>query len=180
MRFFGGFDYPRDAHARRDAIELGYRKGVPMGGDLVAAPKGRAPSFIVWASRDPESAPLQKVQVIKGWVEDGRDRIEVYDVACSDGIRPDAKSGLCRDNGASVELETCAIDESKGDAELATTWTDPSFDASKPAVYYVRVLENPVCRWSTHDARRIGVALPPHVPPTIEERAWTSPIWYTP
>jgi len=180
VRFFGGFDYPRDAHARRDAIELGYRKGVPMGGDLVAAPKGRAPSFIVWASRDPESAPLQKVQVIKGWVEDGRDRIEVYDVACSDGIRPDAKSGLCRDNGASVELETCAIDESKGDAELATTWTDPSFDASKPAVYYVRVLENPVCRWSTHDAHRIGVELPPHVPPTIEERAWSSPIWYTP
>ena len=180
VRFFGGFDYPHDAHARHDAIELGYRKGVPMGGDLVAAPDGKAPAFIVWAIRDPESAPLQKVQIIKGWVEDGIDRTKIYDVACSDGIEPASKSGLCKDNGATVDLESCEIDHEKGDAELATTWTDPAFDASKRAVYYVRVLENPVCRWSTHDAHRSKAELSPHVPPIIKERAWTSPIWYTP
>ena len=180
VRFFGGFDYPVDAHERHDAIELGYRKGVPMGGDLASAPAGMAPSFIVWALSDPDSAPLQKVQVIKGWGEDGNDRIKIYDVACSDGIQPDPATGRCKDNGATVALDSCEIDRNKGAAELATTWTDPDFDTSSRAVYYVRVLENPVCRWSTHDAHRIGAELPAHVPPTIEERAWTSPIWYTP
>ena len=131
-------------------------------------PDGRATSFIVWAIRDPESAPLQKIQVVKGWVEDGSDRIKIYDIACSDGILPDAKSGLCGDNGATVDLESCEIDPDKGDAELATTWTDPAFDASKRALYYVRVLENPVCRWSTHDAHRIQAELSPHVPAPIE------------
>ena len=87
---------------------------------------------------------------------------------------------VVRDGGATVDLATCAIDESRGDAELATTWTDPNFDPATPALYYARVLENPVCRWSTHDARRVGAELPQHVPPSIEERAWSSPIWYTP
>lgn len=180
VRLFGGFDYPGDAHTRRDAIDLGYRAGVPMGGDLRAAPDGAPPRFIVWASRDPESAPLQKIQIVKGWIEDGRDRVAIYDVACSDGGRPHAETGLCPENGATVDLASCAIDEGSGDAQLAATWIDPSFEASRPAVYYARVLENPVCRWSTHDAHRIGAPLPPHVPPVIEERAWTSPIWYTP
>jgi len=180
LRFFGGFDFPSKAHDRKDAIALGYRKGVPMGGDLTKAPKGETLRFIVWASRDPASAPLQKIQIIKGWAEDGIDRIHVYDVACASGTRPDRKTGLCRTHDSEVDLKTCAIDESKGSAELATTWSDPSFDPKERAVYYVRVLENPVCRWSTHDALRIGAELPKHVPPSIKERAWSSPIWYTP
>ena len=156
--------------------KLGYRKGVPMGGDISDAPKGRAPTFLVSAARDPESAPLEKLQVIKGWIENGEENIRVYDVACANGAKPHADSGRCPASEASVNLETCAIDQRIGDPQLATTWTDPDFDADQPALYYVRVLEQPVCRWSKHDALRIGVAPPPHVPDTIKERAWTSPI----
>ena len=189
VRFFGGFELPEQAHARRNPVKLGYRKGVPMGGDLPAAPPGEAPRFVALAERDPQGAPLQKIQIVKGWVENGEERAVVRDIACSDGLEPDASTGLCPDNGATVDLETCAIsadntknttNTEKGDNELAATWTDPDFDPKLPAVYYLRVLENPVCRWSTHDARRIGAALPKHVPATIQERAWTSPIWYGP
>ena len=136
--------------------------------------------FLLWASHDPESARLAKIQVVKGWIEDGEERAEVYDAVCSDGAQPDPTTRRCPDNGAGVDLSTCAPTGAGGDAELATTWTDPSFDASKRAVYYARVLENPVCRWSTHDAIRIGADLSPFVPATIRERAWTSPIWYSP
>ena len=99
---------------------------------------------------------------------------------CSDGAKPDPATRRCPENGAGVDLEHCKLTGEAGDAELATTWTDPDFDPSLRAVYYARVLENPVCRWSTHDAHRIGVPRSPHVPATIRERAWTSPIWYTP
>ncbi len=181
IRFFGGFDLPQDLHTRRDAVAIGGRKGVPMGGDLGGGEAGEgAPRFFVWAQRDPASAPLQKIQIVKGWVEGGTERARVFDVACSDGGVPDQKTGRCPDNGASVDLQTCAVDEEVGDAELATTWIDPEFDSSIRAVYYARVLENPVCRWSTHDANRVGAPLPKHVPATITERAWTSPIWFTP
>ena len=161
-------------------MKIGYRKGVAMGGDLSAAPEGSAPTFIVSAMRDPDSAPLQKLQVIKGWLENGEQRAQVYDVACAGGAEPDVETLRCPDIDTSVDLQTCEIDESAGDAQLATTWTDPDFDASVPALYYVRVLENPVCRWSTYDALSIGAPLPKYVPPTIKERAWTSPIWYQP
>lgn len=180
VRFFGGFDLPSDLHRRPSFIKDAYARGVPMGGDLAAAPPGKAPRFSVWAMRDGLSAPLQKIQIIKGWVESGQSRMKIYDVACSDGLRPDAKTGLCPDNQARVDLKTCKINEGKGAAELATTWTDPEFDPDRRAVYYVRVFENPVCRWSTHDANRIKAPLSKYVPPTIKERAWTSPIWYTP
>ena len=180
VRFFGGFDLPEDAHERRNAVAVGYKKGVPMGGDLTEAPEGGAPRFLLWASHDPESAKLAKIQIVKGWIEDGEERAEVYDAVCSDGAQPDPTTRRCPDNGAGVDLSTCALTGDGGDAELATTWTDPEFDASKRAVYYARVLENPVCRWSTHDALKIGAALSPYVPATIRERAWTSPIWYSP
>ena len=180
VRFFGGFDYPERLHDRHDLVEIGYEEGVPMGGDLMAAPAGKAPGFVVWATRDPNSVPLQKIQIVKGWIEDGTSTVKIYDVVCSDGIDSDPETGLCRDNGATVDLETCEISADKGASELATTWTDPDFDRDKRAVYYARVFENPVCRWSTHDAHRINVSLSPYVPPTIKERAWTSPIWYTP
>ena len=180
VRLFGGFDLPEDAHTLSRSVATGYEKGVPMGGDLSAAPEGASPRFLVMASRDPASAPLQKIQIVKGWLEDGEERAEVIDVACADGATPDPSTRRCPDHGAAVDPKTCEVDQDKGDAQLSTTWTDPEFDAKKRAVYYARVLENPVCRWSTHDANRIGAALPQHVPPTIEERAWTSPIWYTP
>ena len=180
VRFFGGFQLPEDLHRNRDLVRIGYERGVPMGGDLVAARNGHAPRFVVRATRDPDSAPLQKLQVVKGWIEDGESTTKIYDVACSDGITADASTGLCRDNGATVDLETCEISADRGASELATTWTDPDFDPDTPSLYYVRVLENPVCRWSTHDALRIDATLSSYVPPTIKERAWTSPIWYTP
>lgn len=180
VRFFGGFDLPEDVHTRRNAVAVGYRKGVPMGGDLAAAPEGAAPRFLLWASRDPASAPLEKIQVVKGWIEGGEERAQVYDVACSDGATPDARTGRCPENGASVDLSSCAQLGDAGDGELAATWQDPDFDPAIRAVYYARVLENPVCRWTTHDAHRVGAALPKYVPPTIKERAWTSPIWYAP
>jgi hypothetical protein len=151
-----------------------------MGGDLKAAPEGRSPSFVVWATRDPDSAPLQKIQIIKGWIEGNSSTVKVYDVACSDGIKPDPKTGQCADNGATVDPATCKIGDGKGAAELSTTWTDPHFDPNSRAVYYVRVLEDPVCRWSTWDAIRLKMPPPSGVPATIKERAWTSPIWYTP
>ena len=180
VRFFGGFELPEDLHRNRDLVRIGYERGVPMGGDLVAARNGRAPRFVVRATRDPDSAPLQKLQEVKSWIEDGESTTKIYDVACSDGITADASTGLCRDNGATVDLETCEISADRGASELATTWTDPDFDPDTPSLYYVRVLENPVCRWSTHDALRIDATLSSYVPPTIKERAWTSPIWYTP
>jgi hypothetical protein len=180
VRFFGGFDYPTDLHKSPDLVKIGYAKGVPMGGDLKPAPGGRPPRFVVWATRDPDSAPLQKIQIVKGWVEDGKNSVKIYDVACSDGLKPDPKTGLCPDNGATVDLSNCRVGEGKGAGELAATWADPAFDPKIRAVYYVRVLEDPVCRWSTYDALRLKVTLPKGVPPTIKERAWTSPIWYTP
>ncbi len=180
VRVFAGYEFPVKAHKRRDVVALGYKKGVPMGGDLPRPPSGEAPMLIVTALRDPASAPLQKLQVIKGWVKDGEQQAVVYDIACAGGAKPDPNTHRCPDNGASVDLETCAIDQGAGAAQLAETWVDPDFDASVPTLYYVRVLENPVCRWSTHDALRAGVPLPRHVPATIKERAWSSPIWYTP
>ena len=180
VRFFGGFELPEDLHDDRDVVRIGYERGVAMGGDLTAAPSGEAPRFVVWATRDPNSAPLQKLQVVKGWIENGESASRTYDVACSDGITADPATGLCRDNGATVDLETCDITPGRGATELATTWTDPDFDPNTPSVYYVRVLENPVCRWSTYDALGSNASVSPYVPPTIKERAWTSPIWYTP
>jgi hypothetical protein len=155
-----------------------------MGGDLTldpaASPKSEVPTFAVHALRDPNSAPLQRIQIIKGWTKKGELYDKVFDVACSDGGKVDPKTHRCPDNGATVNIKTCEISTGKGDAELAATWTDPEFDMTVPAFYYVRVLENPVCRWSTRDANRLGVKPLDIVPATIQERIWTSPIWYTP
>jgi len=178
VRFFGSFDYPADLHKNADLVKTAYARGVPMGGDLKG--KGKAPRFVVWATRDPDSAPLQKIQIVKGWVENGKNMAKIYDVACSDGISADPKTGACADNGASVDIATCQVAPGKGAPELSATWTDPAFDPKMRAVYYVRVLEDPVCRWSTYDAHRLHVDPPKAVPATIKERAWTSPIWYTP
>jgi hypothetical protein len=179
VRFFAGNDYPDDLAARADALEVAYAEGVAMGSDLTARADS-APSFLVWAMRDPRSAPLQRVQVIKGWVEDGEAREQVFDVACSDGGEPDPTTHRCPDNGATVDLSDCSLSQGMGAAELRTTWSDPAFDPAQRALYYVRVLENPTCRWSTWDAIRAGVEPHPDLPKTIQERAWSSPIWSVP
>jgi hypothetical protein len=160
-------------------VKTAYTGGVTMGSDLLAR-KGAAPKFLVWTIRDPRSAALQRVQIIKGWLADGTPKEKVYDVACSDGLKVDPSTHRCPDNGAKVNLADCSITPDVGATELKSLWTDPNFDARQRAFYYVRVLENPTCRWSTWDALRAGVKPRPDLKKTIQERAWSSPIWYTP
>ena len=179
LRFFAGYGFPEDIESMADGVGQADRLGVPMGADL-AADGGEAPSFVVWASRDAGSAALQRLQIIKGWIEDGETQEAVFDIACSDGLSPDPISHRCPDNGASVDISTCEISSDLGAASLSATWNDPEFDASQRALYYVRVLENPTCRWSTWDAIRNGTPPNPDLHATIQERAWSSPIWYTP
>ena len=179
LRFFAGYDYQDDLVDDPEMIAKAYAGGVAMGGELLAAGK-RPPRFLVWASRDPSGAPLARLQVIKGWVEDEQAREQVYDIACPDSAAVDPATHRCPDNGARVNLEDCSHSEDVGAAELRTLWTDPDFDAAQRAMYYVRVLENPTCRWSTWDALRSGTDLRDDVPATLQERAWSSPIWVTP
>ncbi|MGA7503567.1 MAG: DUF3604 domain-containing protein [Candidatus Sulfotelmatobacter sp.] len=181
VRFFGGWSYSSDLHRRRDLVEAAYKGGVPMGGDLPQKPsRAKAPRFVAWATKDANSANLEKIQIVKGWAEGGETFEKVYDIVCSDGLKPDSKTHLCADNGATVNLSDCSYASDKGTAELSANWTDPDFKPDDRAFYYVRVLENPTCRWSTYDAHRANVPLPTDAPPTIQERAWSSPIWFTP
>ena len=177
VRFFAGNDLPELDD--EDLIGKAYGGGVPMGGDLIAN-AAEVPSFIAWVAKDPNSASLQRLQIIKGWVEDGEAQEQVFDVACSDGGSVDPTSHRCPDNGAQVNLLDCSISEGLGAAELKAHWQDPSYDPDQHAIYYVRALENPTCRWSTWDAIRAGVAPRPDLPATIQERIWSSPIWVTP
>lgn len=179
VRFFAGFDYPENILQRRDLVSVAYQRGAPMGGSLIAR-NNRAPRFIVWAVRDPHAAWLDRVQIVKGWVENGETRERVFDVACSDGLTVDPQTHRCPSNGATVDAAICAVSENRGAVELRTLWTDPTYDARQRAFYYVRVLENPTCRWSTWDAIRAGVQPSPELPLFIQERAWSSPIWFAP
>jgi len=176
VRLFAGYDLPADAHTRAEVASLGYANGVAMGGDLL--PGGGAPRFVASALKDPRGAPLQRLQIVKGWIEDGEPRERVYDVACSDGLTPDPDSHRCPDNGATVDLGSCRISADLGATELATTWQDPDFRADQEAFYYVRALENPTCRWSTWDAVRAGAPPRGDLVKTLQERAWSSPVWY--
>ena len=179
IRFFAG-DFEDGDLDDTGFLTRAYAEGVPMGGDLLAADVGEAPTFAVVAMRDSLGAPLDRVQVIKGSSSNGEGTEMVYDVACSDGAEVDPATHRCPGNGATVDLSTCKISADSGAGELKAVWTDPDFDASKRAFYYVRVLENPTCRWSTWDALREGVEPRQDVSATIQERAWSSPIWYTP
>ncbi|MEM8635643.1 MAG: DUF3604 domain-containing protein, partial [Pseudomonadota bacterium] len=177
VRFFAGHDWTEDMLQSSTFISNAYASGVPMGGDLLNEDSKR-PSFLVWAVRDSLGAPLQRVQIIKGYVRDGEHFETVYDVVCSDGMTPDPETHRCADNGARVDLTDCSISNDRGSDELIQLWRDPEFDPSQDAFYYVRVLENPTCRWSTWDALKLGASPRSDLPTTIQERAWSSPIWY--
>lgn len=177
VRVSAGFDL--DANLLEEDGSAAFEQGTPMGGDLLGA-DGEAPTFLVWATRDANSAPLQRLQMIKGWREGGESFESVIDIACSDGLTIDPRTARCPDNGARVDISTCATTADVGDSELKVAWQDPNFDPSQRAFYYVRVLENPVCRWSTWDAVRAGTPPNPDMLSTIQDRAWTSPIWFVP
>jgi hypothetical protein len=177
VRFFAGYDFDEELLRRPGLVSYAYGKGVAMGTDLIAEP-GETPKFLVWATQDASSAPLQRLQIIKGYEEGGETFEQVYDVACSDGLEVDPDTYRCPDNGARVNLADCSITADVGASQLRRVWQDPNFVADQEAFYYVRVLENPTCRWSTWDAIRAGVEPRPDLPKTIQERAWSSPIWY--
>jgi len=179
VRLFAGFEFEEDLLVSGDGVKKAYADGVSMGADLVAD-GDKVPTLLAWAQQDASSAALQRLQIIKGWTADGVHNERVYDVACSDGGLPDSETHRCPDNGARVDVSDCSITADVGDPELKTVWTDPDFDPRVRSFYYVRVLENPTCRWSTWDALRAGVPPRPNLKTTIQERAWSSPIWYVP
>jgi hypothetical protein len=180
VRFFGGWHYAGLANDK-DWVKNAYAGGVPMGGDLPPAPTtAKAPSFVVWALKDPQSGNLDRIQIIKGWYLNGYPREKVYDVVWSDDRKPDSKTGKLPPVGNTVDIKKATYENSIGDSQLVSLWTDPDFDPALHAVYYVRVLEIPTPRWSTYDAVKLGVSVPEGTPATIQERAWSSPIWYTP
>ncbi|MFP6835404.1 MAG: DUF3604 domain-containing protein [Pseudomonadales bacterium] len=181
VRFFGGWEYESDDLDRPTYLDVGYGKGVPMGGDLSQAPKNTAPTFMVVAGKDPDGANLDRVQVIKGWLgRDGTLAEQVYDVAWAGDRQPDATTGKLPAVGTTVDLENASFDNSIGAADLAAVWTDPDFDPRERAFYYVRVLEIPRPRWTAYDARFFDLKPPDEIPMVIQDRAYTSPIWYTP
>ncbi len=181
VRFFGGWDYASgDAHDRQPA-RVGYAKGVPMGGDLAAAPKGKAPTFLVAALKDPIGANLDRYQIVKGWLDkSGKLQEKIYDVAWAGSRKPDAKSGKLAPVGNTVNVANASWTNTIGAPELIAVWRDPDFDASRPAFYYGRVIEIPTPRWTAYDAKRFGNKPLAGTAMTITERAYTSPIWYTP
>lgn len=176
VRFFASEDWSAITPNAPDTLSLAYDLGVPMGGRLSLAAEG-IPEFMVMAEQDPLSAPLQRVQIIKATVADDGPSERVFDVACSNGAMPDPSTHRCPDNGATVDLSDCSISGASGAAALNTVWRDPTFEAGQEAVYYVRVLENPTCRWSTWDALKKGLPPRADLKKTIQERAWSSPIW---
>jgi len=183
VRFFGGWGYDKGVLSANDWVKKSYAGGVPMGGDLPTMPtggKGTAPSFVIWAVKDPASANLDRIQVIKGWTQNGQSFEKIFDVAWSGDRKPDKWSGRVPAIRSTVDLEKATYTNDVGSAELKTVWTDPEFDQSLHAFYYVRVLEIPTPRWTLIQAVKAGLPPADVVPLTGQERAWTSPIWYTP
>jgi len=181
VRFFGGWDFaPGDANNRLPGA-LGYTKGVPMGGDLSNAPQGKSPTFLVAALKDPYGANLDRIQVVKGWLDqDGRTQERIYDVAVTGGRKIEA-DGRCKTPvGNTVDLDSATWTNTIGGPELITVWKDPEFDARQRAFYYARVLEIPTPRWTAYDAKRFGVKPLPGTTMVLQERAYTAPIWYSP
>ena len=183
LRFFAGFNLPDNLLESTDAVARAYATGVTMGADLVPdlTQMESAPQFALWAQADANGAPLQRLQIIKGWIDPaGETHEEVIDVACAGDVAVNPATRRCPDNGATVDLSDCSIRANTGDVELRTVWTDPNFDASERAFYYARVLENPTCRWNTWDAIQAGTEPRSDLAATLQERAWSSPIQYRP
>ena len=188
IRLFGGYDFDESMLTATDGVERAYAQGVTMGGTLSSSSsiddkqvvKASTPGFIIMASADPESAPLQRLQIVKGWIDADGTHEKVIDVACAGGAEVNLETNRCPNNGAMVDIRDCSINAGTGSAQLSALWQDPEFNQEQRAFYYARVIENPTCRWSTWDAIRAGVEPRPDLPTTIQERAWSSPINYVP
>ena len=180
VRLFGGWDFTAVDLGSRELARIGYARGVPMGGDLRPRQGDGAPSFMVYALRDPVGANLDRIQIVKGWVTtDGTTQERVYDVAWDAARTPDA-NGVLPPVGNTVDIANAGWLNTIGSSELGTVWTDPDFDPALPAFYYARVIEIPTPRWVVYDAKRFGVPIPPEAETSHQERAYTSPIWYNP
>ena len=178
VRLFAGYDLPEDLSSP-DLLEVAYEGGVPMGSDLELQDEG-VPSVLAWANADPQGAKLARLQIVKVWVDGSEQKEAVYDIACSDELEVDPETNRCPDNGAEVNLEDCSITQGVGASSMLASWQDPEFNPNERAAYYLRVLENPTCRWSTWDAIRAGVTPRQDLPRVLRERAWSSPIWLVP
>jgi hypothetical protein len=181
VRVFAGWDFQADEVHRPDFADQGYQRGVPMGGDLSDAPTGKAPRFMVRALRDPDGANLDRIQVIKGWVDDsGKAQEKIYDIAVSDG-REITADGRCKTPvGDTVDVDDASYTNTIGDALLAAYWEDPDFDPNINAFYYIRVLEIPTPSWLAYDRKAFGIEFPKEAVLKQQERAYSSPIWYSP
>ena len=180
LRLFAGWSFDSSDLTDPDIASLGYSKGIPMGGDLTAAPAGQSLSLMMTASKDPQSGNLDRLQVVKGWVDTDNQTFEIiYNVAWS-GLRELTAEGTLPPVGNTVDVADASWTNSIGEPQLAVVWTDPDFDSNQHAFYYVRALEIPTPRWTAYDAKRFGESMANEVPMTIQERAYSSPIWYTP
>jgi hypothetical protein len=181
VRFFGGWDFTEEDAQTRLPAATGYAKGVPMGGDLGPAPKEGAPTFLVGAMKDPMSGNLDRIQIVKGFVgRKGEAQERVYDVVVSDGRTIDGEGRCKTPVGNTVDVATATWTNSIGDPEMITVWTDPDFDPDERAFYYARVIEIPTPRWTAYEAIRFQTKMPEGTTMTTQERAYTSPIWYSP
>ncbi len=181
VRVFGGWGFTADEVERPDFARTGYDRGVPMGGDLTDAPRGKSPSFMIRALRDPDNANLDRIQLIKGWLDAaGKSHERIYDVAVSYGRKIGAEGRCKTPVGSTVDVADASYTNTIGDPLLTAFWKDPNFDPKQRAFYYVRVIEIPKPRWTAYDAKFFKVKMPEHVRMVVQDRAYTSPIWYTP
>jgi hypothetical protein len=182
VRFFGGWDFTAADAGNRLPASVGYSKGVPMGGDLRAGPPGKSPNFLVAALKDPIGANLDRIQIVKGWLDaQGTLHEKVYDVVWGDADkRRQGADGKLPAVGSTVDVAEASWTNTIGDPELIAVWQDPDFDGAQRAFYYLRVLEIPTPRWTAYDAKRFGVRPLPGTAMTVQERAYTAPIWYAP
>lgn len=180
LRFFGGWEYKESDVLRADYASIGYQKGVPMGGDLTRSAENEAPRFMVAATRDPDGANLDRIQIIKGWLDArGETQEKIFNVALSDGRKANWR-GEIPPVGNTVDGANVIYSNSIGESELTAVWTDPDFDPEQRAFYYARVIQIPTPRWTAYDAKYFGAVIDPRAPKTIQDRAYSSPIWYTP